>query len=605
MAHHGELNSCTGGKVQVVDYKGNPVDKTKTGGWLRALLILGIELCERLTTLSIAVNLVTYLVNTMHLPSPQSANIVTNFLGTSFILCLFGGFLADSFLGRYLTIAIFATVQALGIGVLTISTTLPQLSPPPCIHNQDCQAADGAQLAVLYVALYLIALGTGGLKSSVSGFGVDQFDENDEKERSHMDYFFNRFFFCISLGSLLAVTVLVYIQDNVGRSWGYGICASCMLLAIIIFLGGTRKYRFKKTTSGSPLVQIAQVFVAASRNRKLKLPADDSHLYDDAGPTSPSHRRTPHTHQFRFLDRAAIVDLSMEEASYSSPWRLCPVRRVEEVKTIIRMLPIWATTIMFWTTYAQMVTFSVEQASTMKRNMGKNFEIPGGSLTVFFVGAILLTLAFYDRLIMPLARGWTGKQGGFTTLQKIGFGLALSALAMAAAALTEMKRLDEVKHHHLWDKPKSTIPMSVFYLIPQFFLVGAGEAFVYTGQLDFFIRESPDGMKTMSTGLFLTTLALGFFLSSLLVSIVNHVTMTHSKQGWLSDNLNRGRLDNFYWLVALMSLLNLVAYLIFANRYTYKETRNSTQGKPSTDNGEGLQLAKSTSAEKECVEGSI
>lgn len=63
--------------------------------------------------MGIAVNLVTYLVKTMHLPSSDSANIVTDFLGTSFFLCLFGGFLADSYLGRYKTIAIFAAIEAL------------------------------------------------------------------------------------------------------------------------------------------------------------------------------------------------------------------------------------------------------------------------------------------------------------------------------------------------------------------------------------------------------------------------------------------------------------------------------------------------------------
>ncbi|RWV88934.1 hypothetical protein GW17_00048944, partial [Ensete ventricosum] len=48
----------------------------------------------------------------MHLGNAASANTVTNFMGTSFMLCLLGGFVADTFLGRYLTIAIFAAVQA-------------------------------------------------------------------------------------------------------------------------------------------------------------------------------------------------------------------------------------------------------------------------------------------------------------------------------------------------------------------------------------------------------------------------------------------------------------------------------------------------------------
>lgn len=93
-----------------------------------------------------------------------------------------------------------------------------------------------------------------------------------------------------------------------------------------------------------------------------------------------------------------------------NPWRLCSVTRVEEVKMMIRLLPIWATTIVFWTTYAQMITFSVEQASTMNRSVG-GFQIPAGSLTVFFVAAILVALGAYDRMIIPLMKKWKGKPG--------------------------------------------------------------------------------------------------------------------------------------------------------------------------------------------------
>lgn len=74
--------------------------------------------------MGIIVNLVTYLVGTMHLPSSTSANIVTDFAGTSFLLCLLGGFLADSFLGRYKTIAIFASIQAL-VNTCSINCYVP------------------------------------------------------------------------------------------------------------------------------------------------------------------------------------------------------------------------------------------------------------------------------------------------------------------------------------------------------------------------------------------------------------------------------------------------------------------------------------------------
>ncbi|MBA0881337.1 hypothetical protein Goshw_018859 [Gossypium schwendimanii] len=558
--------------ADAVDYKGFPADRSKTGGWMPAALILGIEICERLSTMGIAVNLVTYLGGTLHLPSSTSANVVTDFMGTSFLLCLLGGFLADTFLGRYKTIAIFSIIQTLGTGTLALATKLPQLRPPPCHGSQTCKQANGFQMGILYIALYLISLGTGGLKSSVSGFGTDQFDEKDEKEKSQMAYFFNRFFFFISTGTLMAVTVLVYIQDEVGRSWAYGICSVSMFIAVLIFLSGTKRYRYKKSL-GSPIVQIFQVIVAAINKRKMKLPYNVELLYEDTPETSRIH----HTDRFRWVfqstqSSAAIVEegdleRNVGPAAAPNPWKLCPVTRVEEVKMMAALLPIWATTILFWTTYAQMMTFSVEQASTMERSVG-GFQIPAGSLTVFFVAAILITLAVYDRLVMPLWKKWKGKPG-FSSLQRIALGLALSTMGMASAAVAEVKRLE-------------------------FFLVGAGEAFIYTGQLDFFITQSPKGMKTMSTGLFLTTLSLGFFVSSLLVSVVKSVMGgSNGGQGWLADNINHGRLDCFYGLLAVLGVINFALYIVSAVWFKPRKSKPAALQMDTIVNG-------SSTAENKC-----
>ncbi|KAI3468033.1 hypothetical protein Pfo_024696 [Paulownia fortunei] len=524
------------------DHRGSPADKCKTGGWLPATLILGIEFCERLSTMGIAVNLVTYLIGTMHIPSATSANTVTDFMGTT-----------DSFLGRYRTVAIFASVQTLGTGMLAVSTRLPQLRPPPC-HSQSttiCKQASASQMAMLYASLYVIAVGTGGLKSSVSGFGTDQFDENDDREKPQMNLFFGRFFFLVSLGTLMAVTGLVYVQDEVGRSLGYGICSISMLIAILILLAGTRKYRYKKT-SGSPIVHILQVLVAAIKKRGLRVPKDANLLYE----TTIESLRIHHSDQFNFLDKAAIItkeDYGENSSMSPNPWTLSSITKVEEVKMMIRLLPVWATTIIFWTTYAQMITFSVEQAYTMDRYIG-NFKIPAGSLTVFFVAAILIT--------------W-----------QIGIGLFLSTLGMAAAAVAEKKRLAKAKEV---GQNNTMLPLSVFLLIPQFFLVGSGEAFIYTGQLDFFITQSPRGMKTMSTGLCLTTLSVEFFLSSLLVSIVNKVTTGGGGgggggKGWLGDSINNGRLDCFYGLLAVLSFIDFWLFLLCAAWYRSQPTRKDLQ----------------------------
>lgn len=198
-----------------------------------------------------------------------------------------------------------------GVTILTISTIIPSLRPPKCAAHEGptCVPASGMQMTVLYTALYLTALGTGGLKSSVSGFGSDQFDESDPKERHQMSNFFNWFFFFINIGALGAVTVLVYIQDNLGREWGYGICACAIVGALVVFLSGTRKYRFKKLV-GSPLTQIAAVVVAACRKRHLELPSDPSMLYnvDDIPDQGKKKKQLlPHSNQLRFVFNLLII----------------------------------------------------------------------------------------------------------------------------------------------------------------------------------------------------------------------------------------------------------------------------------------------------------
>ncbi|OWM75398.1 hypothetical protein CDL15_Pgr021562 [Punica granatum] len=554
LGSQGEKGSLDDGSL--VDYKGNhPVDKTKTGGWLAAGLILGTELSERICVMGISMNLVTYLVGDLHISSAKSATIVTNFMGTLNLLGLLGGFLADAKLGRYLTVSLFASVSALGVGLLTVATTIPSMRPPPCSDyrrlQHQCIEVNGHQLALLYAALYTIALGGGGIKSNVSGFGSDQFDSTDPKEEKAMIFFFNRFYFAISIGSLFAVIVLVYVQDNVGRGWGYGISAGTMVIAAVILLLGTRLYRFKKP-QGSPLTVIWRVVFLAWKKRTRPHPAHHSFL------NGSENARVLHTDRFRCLDKAAVLDeADSTKGSDRNPWLVSTVTEVEEVKMVIKLMPIWATCILFWTIYSQMTTFTIEQATVMNRTIG-SFTVPAGSLSAFLFITILLFTSLNERLFVPLARKLTHTTQGLTSLQRVGVGLVFSVVAMAASAIIERQRRVIANEHGT--------KISAFWLVPQFFLVGAGEAFVYVGQLEFFIREAPERMKSMSTGLFLSAISMGFFISSLLVSLVDEVT----HNSWLRSDLNKGRLNNFYWLLAVLGVLNFLIFLVFAMRHQYK-----------------------------------
>ncbi|XP_019153828.1 PREDICTED: protein NRT1/ PTR FAMILY 6.2-like [Ipomoea nil] len=553
-----------------VDYKGMPADRTETGGWISAALIAVIQLCEGFSTIGICVNLVPYLIGTLHLSSQVAANTVSNFLGALFSLSSLGGILAESYLGRYKTILIFALIQGLGTCFLSISTALPQLWPPPCDleadSSADCEQASRLQMAAMYSSLYLMAVGTGGLLPNICVFISDQFDQKNDKEKAHLRQFFNCLFCLFAVVALLAVTLLVYIQDEYQRSWGYGVCSLSMLLAIFMFLAGTRSYRYKKLTR-SALVPILQVLLAAIKKRKYQVPANIEVLYED----NPESSRIPHTRHFKFLDKAAIPTkdafVSSTNSSVPDPWKVSSVTRVEEVKMIAHLLPFWATTILFWTAFSQLMTFSVEQASTMNRSIGGAFIVPAGSVAIFFVLPIFITLGLYGPVIKPIWRKLRGKPG-LTSLQKIGIGLLLAALGMAAAAVIESKRLLVMRASSPSSSSSSSsspLPITVLFLIPQFVLVGSGAGFMYSGQFNLFIKQhTRKGMKAIGTCIFLTTPALGFFLSSFLVSLVQRISTIRGGKGWIGHSINNGRIDCFYGLLAALTLADFEIFLFCA-----------------------------------------
>ncbi|GJV33734.1 NRT1/ PTR family 6.4-like protein [Tanacetum coccineum] len=92
---------------------------------------------------------------------------------------------------------------------------------PPCNDSGNCVEADTSQRVMLYTTLYTVALGGGSIKSNVSGFGSD-FDKSDPKEEKAMVYFFNRFYFCVSLGSLFAATIMVNQKTFEGNTRDLG-----------------------------------------------------------------------------------------------------------------------------------------------------------------------------------------------------------------------------------------------------------------------------------------------------------------------------------------------------------------------------------------------
>jgi len=242
---------------------------------------------------------------------------------------------------------------------------------------------------------------------------------------------------------------------------------------------------------------------------------------------------------------------------------------VEELKILIQMLPIWSTGIIFSAVYAQMSTLFVEQATMMDTRIG-NFKIPPASLSIFDVISVILWVPLYDKIIVPITRKFTGKERGFSQLQRMGIGLFISVLCMLSAAVVEIMRLKIAREFDLVDKPVA-VPLSIFWQIPQNFFLGAAEVFTFVGQLEFLYDQAPNSMKTLGTALPLLNFSLGNYLSSLILTIVTYFTTRGGNFGWIPDNLNQGHLHYFFFLLAGLSFLNLLLYIVAAKRYKQKK----------------------------------
>ncbi|XP_042413466.1 protein NRT1/ PTR FAMILY 8.3-like isoform X1 [Zingiber officinale] len=546
-----------------VDIYGNPILKDSTGNWRACPFILGNECCERLAFYGISTNLVTYLKNKLHQGNTSAARTVTIWQGTCYITPLIGAILADAYWGRYWTIAVFSTVYIIGMATLTLSASVPAFKLPACIGS-FCPEASAFQYAIFFSGLYLISLGTGGIKPCVSSFGADQFDDTDPRERVKKGSFFNWYFFSINIGALISSSLLVWVQDNYGWGLGFAIPTLFMGLAILSFFFGTPLYRFQKP-GGSPIVRMCQVIVSSFRKWKVLMPHDCSLLYEVPEKSSAikGSRKIEHTDELRFLDKAATVtEADTNTGSFSNPWRLCTVTQVEELKILVRMFPIWATIIVFAAVYAQTSTMFVEQGMTMDTKIG-SFTIPPASLSTFDVTSVIIWVPVYDSILVPVARRFTGKERGFSELQRMGIGLFISILAMAAAAVVEIWRLDIAK--------SETVLLSILWQMPQYVLVGAAEVFTFIGSLEFFYDQSPDAMRSLCSALWLLTIALGNYLSSFIVTVVASITTRGGQIGWIPDNLNEGHLDYYFWLLAGLSFLNLLVYVACATRYKSKK----------------------------------
>ncbi|CAG7870014.1 unnamed protein product [Brassica rapa] len=532
--------------------------KRHGGGWITFPFMIATLLGLTIAAWGWLLNLIVYLIEEFNVKSIAAAQITNIFSGCICMVPAIGAIAADSFFGTIPVISVSAFVSLVGVSLLTLTATLDSLRPNPCdTASSLCQSPSKSQLGVLYTAITLASIGTGGTRFTLATAGANQYEKTKDQGS-----FFNWFFFTTYLAGAISATAIVYSEDNVSWTFWFGLCVAANFFSFLVFILGRRFYKHDKPL-GSPFTSLLRVIFAAVFKRKAVVSTNEKDYYSES--------LSMPTNSLRFFNRAALKqeDEVKPDGTVQNPWRLCSVQQVEDFKAVIRIIPLALAIIFLSTPIAMQLSLTVLQGLVMDRRLGPNFKIPAGSLQVITLLSTCLFIIVNDRLLYPFYRKLTGKF--LTPLQQVGIGHVFNILSMAMTAIVEAKRLKIVENGHFLES-SSIADMSVLWLFPPLVIVGIGEAFHFPGNVALCYQEFPESMRSTATSITSVVIGICFYTSTALIDLLQRTT------AWLPDDINHGRVDNVYWVLVIGGVLNLGYFLVCSWLYKYRNLEDDVSG---------------------------
>nr|DAD31139.1 TPA_asm: hypothetical protein HUJ06_009990 [Nelumbo nucifera] len=545
-----------------------PSLQRNAGGWKTMPYIIGNETCEKLASMSLIANITVFLRSKYNLDGLYLVNVVSIWFGTCNFAPLAGAFVSDSYFGKFWTLLLGSFSSFLGMGILTLAAGIKHLRPPPCNERTgDCTKAQPWQLGILFFALGLLAVGAGGIRPCNIAFGVDQFDVTTSQGRRELESFYDWYYLSFTIALFVAFTVVVYIQTNVSWVIGLAIPTGFLAISILVFLAGAHIYNYVKP-QGSVYTDLVKVVVAAYRKRRFSVGSLGQYsLYDpisDDESETPM-TRLPHTERYLCLDKAAVIIDASELNSQGKSrcgWKLCSVQQVEGLKRLLGIFPVWFSGITCFIVMDQQNTFGILQAMQLNRKITPKLEIPAGLMGVTSMLALSVWITFYEQLLIPVSRIMANKEVRISLRQKMRTGIVMSILCMLVAGVTEHKRREVALRYRSF-----VAPMSLAWLLPQFILSGLTEAFSAIAVMEFLNKKLPQSMRTVAGSIFFLSISSASYLSSVIVNIVHHATKKNDGSAWLGGHdLNRNKLDYYYYIIAALGVVNFIYFTAFASR---------------------------------------
>ncbi|XP_002709063.1 solute carrier family 15 member 3 [Oryctolagus cuniculus] len=544
--------------------------------------VLLVQMLERAAFFGVAANLVLYLNSkNFNWAGEQASRAALVFLGASYLLAPVGGWLADVYLGRHGAVALSLVVYLIASGLLPATAfpdgrrsfcgEMPAPELRPACPSAGCSRTSPSPYCAptLYAGLLLLALAASSVRSNLTSFGADQvMDLGRDATRR----FFNWFYWSINLGAVLSLLVVAFVQQNISFLLGYSIPVACVGLAFFIFLFATPVFITKPPTGS----QVSSMLKLALQNccprlwqRHAARNSQSTHLVPD--------RRFPQPGP------------SHEED-------------IANFQVLVKILPVLVTLVPYWMVYFQMQSTYVLQglhlhipnifpssptnSSTALRAQDSSYRIPEAWLLLANVVVVLILVPLKDHLIDPLLLRCKLLP---SSLQKMALGMFFGFTSVIVAGCLERERLNYIHHNETVSQLIGkdlyyAAPLSIWWQIPQYLLIGISEIFASIPGLEFAYSEAPRSMQGAIMGIFFCLSGVGSLLGSSLVALLS------LPGGWMHcpedfGNINNCRMDLYFFLLAAIQAVTALLFIWIAGRYERAAQGPASQSGSSRDRG--------------------
>jgi len=423
--------------------------------------IIANEGCERFSFYGMRNILTPFLVGSLLLYAPEAERaglakeVFHTFVIGVYFFPLLGGWLADRFFGKYHTVLWLSLVYCAG---------------------HACLAAFDDNRTGFYTGLFLIALGSGGIKPLVASFVGDQFDQSNKHLAKIV---FDAFYWIINFGSFFASLLMPIFLRNYGPSVAFGIPGVLMFVATAVFWAGRRRYVRLPPAPPNP-----DSFLRVARSALLAQAPGQGR----PGLTVAAVGALLALGALSLMGRLGMVSsvclalvlllafggagtwMQLERARVAHPGAA-----VDGVRGVLRILIVFALVTPFWSLFDQKASTWVLQADEML----KPAWFQSAQMQALNPALVMILIPFNNLVLYPALRRLGVEP---TALRRMGFGIAFSGLAWIAAGAIQLA-LD------------GGDAVSIVWQVLPYALLTFGEVLVSATGLEFAYSQAPASMK--------------------------------------------------------------------------------------------------------------